>query len=63
VAVMFNFKVTFSNGASIKLMNLADDTTLDMLRAVIFEKSEIPPEEQHGTLPTGLRSSMLRGEF
>jgi hypothetical protein len=43
-----NFKVTFANGTSIKLMGLPDDTTLDGLRAQLFEKSSIPPQDQHG---------------
>lgn len=43
-----NFKVTFANGASIKLMGLADDITLDGLRAELFAKTAIAPEDQHG---------------
>ena len=43
-----NFKVNFSNGASIKLLNLPDDTTLDALKAQLFEKSGIAPDDQHG---------------
>lgn len=43
-----NFKVTFSNGASIKLMGLSDDITLDELRAELHAKTTIPPQEQHG---------------
>ncbi|TMW66204.1 hypothetical protein Poli38472_003969 [Pythium oligandrum] len=42
-----NFKVTFSNGASIKLMGLPDDITFDGVRAHIEEKSGIPAEDQH----------------
>lgn len=47
---MMNFKVTFANGASIKLMGLADDITLDGLRAELFAKTAIAPEDQHGAL-------------
>uniref|UniRef100_K3X230 Ubiquitin thioesterase OTU n=1 Tax=Globisporangium ultimum (strain ATCC 200006 / CBS 805.95 / DAOM BR144) TaxID=431595 RepID=K3X230_GLOUD len=49
-----NFKVTFSNGTSIKLLGLADDITLDELRAELFAKTQIPPEEQHGYPPKPL---------
>ncbi|OWZ04684.1 Ubiquitin thioesterase OTU1 [Phytophthora megakarya] len=43
-----NFKVTFANGTSIRLMGLPDDITLDGLRAHLFEKTAIPPQDQHG---------------
>lgn len=43
-----NFKVTFANGTSMKLMGLPDDITLDGLRAQLFEKTSIPPQDQHG---------------
>ncbi|KAF1795099.1 hypothetical protein GQ600_25637 [Phytophthora cactorum] len=36
-----NFKVTFANGTSMKLMGLPDDITLDGLRAHLFEKTSI----------------------
>ncbi|RLN59768.1 hypothetical protein BBJ28_00003692 [Nothophytophthora sp. Chile5] len=52
-----NFKVTFANGASMKLLGLPDDITLDGLRAHLFEKTSIPPQDQHGGqrgLPTEL---------
>ncbi|KUF97740.1 Asparagine--tRNA ligase [Phytophthora nicotianae] len=42
-----NFKVTFANGTSMKLMGLPDDITLDGLRAHLFEKTSILPQEQH----------------
>lgn len=48
---MLNFKVTFANGASLKLLGLADDLTLDGLRAALLEKTGIPPEDQHGASP------------
>ncbi|KAF1774449.1 OTU domain [Phytophthora cactorum] len=53
-----NFKVTFANGTSMKLMGLPDDITLDGLRAHLFEKTSIPPQDQHGkyhALPGTLR--------
>ncbi|KAG6960535.1 hypothetical protein JG687_00008177 [Phytophthora cactorum] len=43
-----NFKVTFANGTSMKLMGLPDDITLDGLRAHLFEKTSILPQDQHG---------------
>ncbi|RMX65553.1 hypothetical protein DD238_004490 [Peronospora effusa] len=45
-----NFKVTFANGTSIKLMDLPDDITLDGLQAHLFEKTSIPPQDQHGKI-------------
>ena len=46
-----NLKVTFATGASMKLMGLPDDITLDGLHAHLFEKTSIPPHEQHGKIP------------
>ncbi|KAK1935220.1 Ubiquitin thioesterase OTU1 [Phytophthora citrophthora] len=43
-----NFKVTFANGTSMRLMGLPDDITLDGLRSHLFEKTSIPPQDQHG---------------
>jgi hypothetical protein len=48
---MLNLKVTFANGASLKLLGLADGLTLDGLRAALLEKTGIPPEDQHGASP------------
>lgn len=45
---MLNFKVTFADGASLKLMGLPDALTLDGLRAELFSKTDIPPEDLHG---------------
>jgi hypothetical protein len=43
-----NFKVNFSNGASIKLMGLPVDLTFDALKKHLAEKTGIPEDEQHG---------------
>ncbi|EEY53430.1 ubiquitin thioesterase OTU1-like protein [Phytophthora infestans T30-4] len=57
-----NFKVTFANGTSMKLMGLPDDITLDGLRAHLFEKTSIPPQDQHGKcLMTGYPPKMIEG--
>ncbi|CAH0480330.1 unnamed protein product [Peronospora belbahrii] len=42
-----DFKVTFANGTSMKLMGLPDDITLDGLHAHLYEKTSILPQEQH----------------
>ncbi|GAB9462859.1 Otu ovarian tumor protein-like cysteine protease [Globisporangium polare] len=55
-----NFKVTFANGASIKLMGLADDITLDGLRAELFAKTAIAPEDQH--VMAGYPPKLLEGD-
>ncbi|KAH7492363.1 Ubiquitin thioesterase OTU1 [Phytophthora ramorum] len=54
-----NFKVTFANGTSIRLMGLSDDITLDGLRAQLFEKTSIPPQDQH--VMTGYPPKMIEG--
>ncbi|KAG6586508.1 ubiquitin thioesterase otu1-like protein [Phytophthora cinnamomi] len=54
-----NFKVTFANGTSMKLMGLPDDITLDGLRAQLFEKTSIPPQDQH--VMTGYPPKMVEG--
>ncbi|ETL29406.1 hypothetical protein, variant 2 [Phytophthora nicotianae P10297] len=54
-----NFKVTFANGTSMKLMGLPDDITLDGLRAHLFEKTSILPQEQH--VMTGYPPKMIEG--
>ncbi|KAL4110491.1 hypothetical protein PRIC1_002182 [Phytophthora ramorum] len=54
-----NFKVTFANGTSIRLMGLSDDVTLDGLRAQLFEKTSIPPQDQH--VMTGYPPKMIEG--
>uniref|UniRef100_H3GQS8 Ubiquitin thioesterase OTU n=1 Tax=Phytophthora ramorum TaxID=164328 RepID=H3GQS8_PHYRM len=53
-----NFKVTFANGTSIRLMGLSDDITLDGLRAQLFEKTSIPPQDQHGKSSESTLSSL-----
>ncbi|GLD92707.1 hypothetical protein PINS_up001286 [Pythium insidiosum] len=55
-----NFKVTFSNGASIKLMNLPGDLTLDGLRSHIMEKGGVAPEDQH--VMTGYPPKLIEGD-
>ncbi|POM78476.1 OTU ovarian tumor protein-like cysteine protease [Phytophthora palmivora] len=54
-----NFKVTFANGTSMKLMGLPDDITLDGLRAHLFEKTSILPQDQH--VMTGYPPKMIEG--
>ncbi|CAI5732426.1 unnamed protein product [Peronospora destructor] len=54
-----NFKVTFANGTSIKLMGLPDDITLDGLHAHLFEKTSIPPQDQH--VMVGYPPKMIEG--
>ncbi|KAE8895330.1 hypothetical protein PF005_g891 [Phytophthora fragariae] len=54
-----NFKVTFAGGTSMKLMGLPDDITLDGLRAQLFEKTSIPPQDQH--VMTGYPPKMIEG--
>ncbi|CAH0492707.1 unnamed protein product [Peronospora farinosa] len=54
-----NFKVTFANGTSIKLMDLPDDITLDGLQAHLFEKTSIPPQDQHVMI--GYPPKMIKG--
>lgn len=41
------FKATFANGASL-VLTVADDATLDDLRALLCDKSSIAPQDQHG---------------
>ncbi|KAG1696187.1 hypothetical protein DVH05_018720 [Phytophthora capsici] len=54
-----NFKVTFANGTSMRLMGLPDDITLDGLRAHLFEKTSIPPQDQH--VMTGYPPKLIEG--
>ncbi|KAI9921567.1 hypothetical protein PsorP6_000583 [Peronosclerospora sorghi] len=54
-----NFKVTFANGTSMKLMGLPDDVTLDGLHAHLFEKTSILPQDQH--IMTGYPPKLIEG--
>ena len=54
-----NFKVTFADGTSTKLLGLPDDVTLDGLRAHLFEKTSIEPQDQHGKITMILRIKSL----
>ncbi|KAL7995548.1 putative OTU domain, Zinc finger C2H2-type, Ubiquitin-like domain superfamily [Plasmopara halstedii] len=54
-----NFKVTFADGTSMKLTGLPGDITLDGLRAQLFEKSSILPQDQH--IMTGYPPKMIEG--
>jgi hypothetical protein len=55
-----NFKVNFSNGASIKLMKLPENITLNDLKKEICEKTTIPVEEQH--IMGGFPPKPIQGE-
>ena len=55
-----NFKVNFSNGASIKLMKLPEGLTFSGLKKEIFEKTTIPMEEQH--IMGGFPPKPIQGE-
>uniref|UniRef100_M4BZ26 Ubiquitin thioesterase OTU n=1 Tax=Hyaloperonospora arabidopsidis (strain Emoy2) TaxID=559515 RepID=M4BZ26_HYAAE len=54
-----NFKVTFADGTSTKLLGLPDDVTLDGLRAHLFEKTSIEPQDQHVMM--GYPPKMIEG--
>ncbi|CAI5743300.1 unnamed protein product [Hyaloperonospora brassicae] len=54
-----NFKVTFADGTSTKLLGLPDDATLDGLRAHLFEKTSIAPKDQH--VMTGFPPQLVEG--
>ena len=57
-----NFKVTFADGTSTKLLGLPDDVTLDGLRAHLFEKTSIAPQDQHGEIRCCTCLLTVRGE-
>ncbi|DAZ96296.1 TPA: hypothetical protein N0F65_008329 [Lagenidium giganteum] len=54
------FKVTFSNGASLKLGNLPEDLTLKGLKQEISSRSGIEPQDQH--VMTGYPPKLLEGD-